>query len=101
MNKIFKKRKRTEVEREFTCARNKEDFSVILKTNMRKREFCLVRKLIGRQISTNEGSLDRLNLRSLIFRTIFFRVDFEFSLIGLSRIIHINFDAGETSILGI
>ena len=99
MNKIFKKRKRTEVEREFTCARNKEDFSV--KTNMRKRDFCLVRKLIGRQISTNEGSLDRLNLRSLIFRTIFFRVDFEFSLIGLSRIIHINFDAGETSILGI
>ena len=100
MNKIFKKRKRTEVEREFTCARNKEDFSVILKTNMREI-FCLVRKLIGRQISTNEGSLDRLNLRSLIFRTIFFRVDFEFSLIGLSRIIHINFDAGETSILGI
>ena len=56
----------------------KENFSVIVKTNIRKKDFWLVRKLIGRQISTNEGSLSRLNLGSLFSRTIFFLVSISF-----------------------
>lgn len=58
MNKKFEKRRRSS---ENSHTRNKEDFFVILKTNMHKRDFCLARKLIGRKISTNERSFSRLH----------------------------------------
>ena len=58
MNKKFEKRRRSS---ENSHARNKEDLFVIVKTNMRKKDFCLVRKLIGRKISTNEGIFPRLH----------------------------------------
>ena len=56
MNKKFEKRRRSS---ENSHTRNKEDFFVILKTNMHKRDFCLARKLIGRKISLTVAALTK------------------------------------------